>query len=155
MPFIARWPGVIPAGRVDRDTVLTAVDMLPTFVELAGSDLPADYHPDGQSIVAALKGKTFSRTKPIFWEWAPANNGPITWPHLGIRDGQWKLLHNEKLGRTELYNIQQDWAEATDLSKSHPEIVQKLKNQIFAWKQTLPKNPPANCISKSRDLSKQ
>ena len=68
-PFIARWPGVIPAGRVDRTSVITAVDLLPTFLTLAGRDLPESYQPDGESIVSALQGKSFKRTRPIYWEW--------------------------------------------------------------------------------------
>ncbi|MEI6892084.1 MAG: sulfatase-like hydrolase/transferase [Pontiella sp.] len=76
VPFIARWPGFIPANQTDRDSVLTAVDLLPTFMELAGADLPKGYQPDGISMVAALQGKEFKRNKPIFWEWAPARKHP-------------------------------------------------------------------------------
>ena len=150
VPFIVRWPGVVPAGKTDRDSVLTAVDLLPTFMELAGRDLPADYKPDGVSMVSALKGEHFERSKPIFWEWAATMKNPDTWPHLGIRDGKWKLLFNEKRGRTELYNIDEDWSEKNDLSKAYPEVVEKLTAELKDWKKTLPRNPPAECISKHR-----
>ena len=151
VPFIARWPGVVPAGKTDRGSVLTAVDLLPTFMELAGTDLPKGYKPDGVSMVSALKGKPFVRNKPIFWEWAPARQHPTLWPHEGIRDGKWKLLYNEKLGKTELYDIESDWAETNDLSKEHPETVEKLVAQIKAWKRTLPNKPPTSCFSRLRN----
>ena len=150
VPFIARWPGVVPEGRVDRESVITAVDLLPTFMELAGHKLPNGYEPDGVSMVPVLKGDRFERGKPIFWEWAPARNHPELWPHLGIREGRWKLLLNEKLGRMELYNSEIDWAETTDVSKDHPEVVEKMTEQLDAWKKTLPKNPPVSCFSRLR-----
>ena len=37
VPFIARWPGVIPAGKVDGESLISAVDLLPTFCEIARS----------------------------------------------------------------------------------------------------------------------
>lgn len=150
VPFIARWPSVIPKGRVDRDSVLTAVDLLPTFMELARKELPADYTPDGVSIVNALRGGDFERTKPIFWEWAPAQAHPIVWPHQGIREGKWKLLFNEQLGKAELYDIEADWAEQTDLANEFPEVVERLVRRIDGWKATLPKGPPAHCFSRER-----
>jgi N-acetylgalactosamine-6-sulfatase len=149
-PFIARWPGVIPAGKVDRTSVITAVDLLPTFIDVAGIELPKGYDGDGESIVAALKGQRFQRNKPIFWQWRASRDHPEVWPHLGIRDGAWKLLINEDLGRTELYNIEEDWAEKTNLVAEHPEIVEQLTRQLHEWQKTLPKNPPASCMSRAR-----
>lgn len=150
VPFIARWPGVIPAGRVDRASVLTAVDLLPTLLAVAGQPLPNDYQQDGENIVPALKGEAFQRERPIFWEWAPAREHPETWPHQGIRDGKWKLLINEKLGRVELYDIEKDWAETTNVADAHSQVVQQLTQQIHAWKKTLPTDPPASALSKLR-----
>lgn len=151
VPFIARWPGVIPAGQVDRDSVITAVDLLPTFLKFAGVPPPQGYQGDGIDISAALLGEAFRREKPIFWEWAPATNNPILWPHYGIRSGKWKLLVNEKLGKAELYDIESDWAESQDVSSEHPELVDQLSNQIMLWATTLPSEPPANCFSKARE----
>lgn len=150
VPFIARWPGVVPAGKVDRNAVLTAVDLLPTFIALAGGEPPKGYRPDGQNMVPALRGGPFERDKPIFWEWAQARNNPETWPHLGIRAGKWKLLRNDELGRVELYDIEGDWAETTNVSAEHPETVRKLTRQLHAWKNTLPVSAPESCFSKRR-----
>ncbi len=150
VPFIARWPGVVPAGKVNRQSVLTAVDLLPTFVELAGAKLPAGYEPDGQSVVSALKGDDFLRTKPIYWEWASANNHPAKWPHQGVQEGKWKMLINEKLKRIELYDIQFDWAEQNNQADAHPEVVIKLTEKIRMWKHSLPTQPSQRCLSAMR-----
>jgi len=145
VPFIARWPKVIPADRVDRQSTLTAVDLLPTFLELAQATAPENYVADGESIVAALKGESFTRTQPIFWEYVPPK-----FPHIGIRDGKWKLLLNAALNKAELYDIEQDWAEQTDRSKEHPQVVAAMKEKLIGWKESLPTNPPSHCFSQER-----
>lgn len=150
VPFIARWPGQIPAGKVNKTSVLTAVDLLPTFLEIAGAKTPAHYVGDGESILAALKGQSWQRTKPIFWEWKGNHRAPFLWPDLGIRDGQWKLLLNAEQEKAELYNISEDWAGKNDVSKKHPEIVKQLTAQLIRWKKTLPTASPDHCISKTR-----
>ena len=105
VPFIVRWPGVVPAGQTNNTSVVTAVDLLPTFLEVAGAALPEGYAPDGESMLAAFKGEDFTRTKPIFWEWKGGDNQDFTWPSLGIRDGKWKLLVNASTGESELYDL--------------------------------------------------
>jgi arylsulfatase A-like enzyme len=141
VPFIVRWPGVVPAGKTDETSVLTAVDLLPTFLEIAGGKLPDGYEPDGQSVVSAFKGKGFQRTKPIFWEWRGGISKDYTWPTLGIRHGRWKLLVSNELQKTELYDLQNDWAEKKDVSEENTEVVEKLRQQLNAWKQSLPLAP--------------
>ena len=56
VPFIARWPGKIAAGKVDDSSLISAVDLLPTFCELAGAELPSSYSPDGVSQVRYTDG---------------------------------------------------------------------------------------------------
>lgn len=154
VPFIVRWPGKVKAGIVDKTTELTTVDMLPTFIELANGKLPKDYQPDGVSIVKALKGDVFERDKPIYWDWRFSNNRTDFWPSAGIQDGNWKLLTNSQLGRTELYNINSDWHEITDVANEHPEKVTDLLNKLKVFQKTLPISPPENCFSKEREILK-
>ena len=150
VPFLVRWPGVTPAGKVNRTSVLTAADLLPTIAELAGAKLPDDYQSDGQSIAAAIKGASFQRTKPIYWEWRGGTKVPALWPHLGVRDGKWKLLVNDELAKVELYDIKADWAEKKNLAGDHPEVVEKLKKQVMQWKKAQPAKPPKGCLSATR-----
>ena len=154
VPCVVRWPGVVPAGKADRDSVLTAVDLLPTFLEAAGVPLPDNFEPDGESVFSAFKGAPFTRTKPIFWEWKGGLSKPYTWPTLGVRDGRWKLLVNRKMGKMELYDIESDWAEKKDVSRRNPEIVEKLSAKLDAWKQSLPSEPDAHCLSPARAKGK-
>jgi N-acetylgalactosamine-6-sulfatase len=153
VPFIARWPGVVPAGRTDRTSVITAVDLLPTFLEVAGVDLPAGYQPDGESVVSALKGKPFERSRTIFWEWRGKHDRPFLWPHLGVREGPWKLMFSPSLKKTELYNIESDWGEKKNVAAKHPDVTSRLMKMAREWQRTLPAKPPASCISKTRGKS--
>lgn len=150
VPFIVRWPGVVPEGKTDANSVMTAVDLLPTFLEVAGVELPEGFKPDGQSVLSAFKAEGFERTKPIFWEWKGPKVQPLTWPHLGIRDGRWKMITNTELQRTELYDLEGDWAEAKDVSAEHPDVVQELSAKLDAWKETLPVEPKKSTMSEKR-----
>jgi len=150
IPFIARWPGQIPAGKIDKTTQMSAVDLLPTFMELAGGNYPEGYKPDGESIVKALKGEGYHREKPIYWDWRFASNRPYFWPSAGIQDNNWKLLTNKKMNRTELFDISSDWAEQNDVSADHPEKVKVLTEKLELFQKTLPENPPANTFSNKR-----
>ncbi|WP_144057683.1 sulfatase-like hydrolase/transferase [Novipirellula maiorica] len=150
VPLIVRWPGVVPAGKKDTTSVLTAVDLLPTFLEIAGAPLSDGYEPDGQSVLSALKGEPLKRTKPIFWEWRGRKSQDSTWPSLGVRDGKWKLLVNRARNKMELYDLENDWAEKHDLAADYPEVAQRLSEKIDAWKALLPSAPSENCLSKSR-----
>ena len=150
VPLIVRWPGVVPAGKTDKTSVLTAVDLLPTFLEVAGVPLPADYKPDGESALAAFKGTPIKRTKPIFWEWRGGDAQPDTWPSIGIRDGKWKLLVNKEQQRAELYDLENDWPEKYDVAAENPAVVQELTKKLDAWKSSLPLAPSENGLSKAR-----
>ena len=56
VPFIASWPGVTPAGKTSKD-IISFADMLPTFVDLGGANLPASFKYDGISIAAQIRGQ--------------------------------------------------------------------------------------------------
>jgi len=65
VPFIAYWPGVTPKGKVSND-LISAVDFIPTFAEIAGVQLPGDKVLDGQSFNAQLHGKKGNSHSSIF-----------------------------------------------------------------------------------------
>ncbi|WP_411846558.1 sulfatase-like hydrolase/transferase [Roseibacillus persicicus] len=155
VPFIARWPGKIPAGKVDKDTLISAVDLLPSFCELAGADLPADYLPDGISHASTLQGKAApQREKPLFWKingtWPQNKRKPEHWASFAIVDQDWKLLSNKDGSYAELYNLATDPLEKTDLKDKQPETTQELLAKLKAWKETLPAQPDPSCFSKER-----
>jgi N-acetylgalactosamine-6-sulfatase len=142
-PFIVRWPGRTPAGRVDDDTVLSGVDLLPTFCTAAGVNVPASTALDGQDMSAALTGRGVQRDKPLLWEWrfSVAGHCINKSPMLAIRRDNWKLLTNPDGGRAELFDIPADPMEVKDRADAEPEVVQRLRDEVLAWQAELPEGP--------------
>jgi arylsulfatase A-like enzyme len=150
-PFIVRWPGHTPAGVKNNSTVLSGVDLLPTFCAAAGVKLPNDYQPDGENLLEAFNGKAITRTRPIFWEWLGTKTEPDWWPRLAVRDNEWKLMMTEDGKRAELYQLLNDRAEAKDVAKDHPDIVARLTKLALDWKATLPEKPNPECLTTAPD----
>lgn len=67
-------------------TVVTTVDLLPTFCAAAGVTLPADYEGDGENLLGAFNGKKITRTRPTFWEWRGPDPAHDWWPRLDVRE---------------------------------------------------------------------
>lgn len=156
VPFIVRWPGVVAAGKTDKQSVITAVDLLPTLAQIAGAVLPEGYVSDGESMLGALEGEPFERTQPIYWTWPPAAKGDDTdspnWPHLGYQAGGWKLLVNPALHKTELYRVSGDWFEASDLVVEYPDVTRRLMGELIDLRSEFPTAPSDAALSGNRAL---
>jgi N-acetylgalactosamine-6-sulfatase len=151
VPFLARWPGKIAAGKVDNATPITAVDLLPTFCAIAGAKLPAAYAPDGIDQTAALLGQPAApRTKPIFWQWTTATKSGDNWPALAVRNGGEKLLVGKDPAQVELFRFPSDSLEKTNLSQQQADDVARLRALLAAWTATLPKQADPACFSSLR-----
>ena len=145
VPFFDWSPGIVTANRVDEDSVVSTLDILPTCLAFAHVPMPADYVGDGQNIQVALSGGTIVREKPLLYEYGrnaksfiyPKGEGERS-PNLAIRDGQWKLLINDDGTQTELYNLSSDVAEKTNLAEQQADIVTRLRAVVMQWRQRLP-----------------
>lgn len=156
VPFIARWPGKIAAGKRDEASLISAVDLLPTFCDLAGARLPAGYTPDGVSIADVLKGKAMAqRAKPLFWKidagWPIQKSKPDHWGAWAMVRDQWKLVANRDLSHTELYAIGADVAETNNVAAAKPEVTAAMLSALKAWQTTLPAKPTGAVFSKLRE----
>ncbi|HVU24126.1 MAG TPA: sulfatase-like hydrolase/transferase [Opitutus sp.] len=143
LPLIVRWPGRVPAGRIDRRAVLSSVDFRPTFDRVAGIEPAPGREADGEDVADIWQGGYHARRRPLFWEWRfsivgdPVNHSP----RLAVRDGEWKLLLNPDRSRVELYRPAEDPTELNNLAREHPHIVDRLAAKAIAWSQTLPAGP--------------
>ncbi|MDG2124759.1 MAG: sulfatase-like hydrolase/transferase [Verrucomicrobiales bacterium] len=155
VPFIARWPGKIGVGKVDDTSLMSAVDLLPTFCEIAGVELPEGYVPDGVSQVAALTGTPAGvREKPLFWKmsapWPAPKNRPFHWVTWAVVDRGWKLVANKDFSYVELYDLASDPMEKVDRSGEEKAVVVELVEKIEAWKEELPEKPSGEVFSELR-----
>ncbi len=140
-PFIVRWPGRVPSGRVDEESVVSAVDLVPTLAKLAGAAIPAGHRLDGEDRGPALSGQPAPREQPLFWEWRFRIFGHVfnMSPMLAVRDGRWKLLLNPDRSRVELYDIPADPREMNNVAAENQEIVSRLAAAVLEWQSTLPR----------------
>ncbi len=135
VPWIVRWPGHVPAKRVNDKSVLSGADWLPTLCALTGVEINANDF-DGEDTSAAWLGKTeHIRTKPLLWKTsAPGSDA-------AIREGPWKLIRPMRKNGAELalYDIVNDPGENHNLVSRHPDTVKMLSAKVAGWVATLPK----------------
>jgi len=130
-PLIAYWPKVITKGLGGfTNQVGHLIDFLPTFMELAGADYPAEVDGrkvqpvDGKSLVPIFTGEQREGHKAIFWQYGGAR---------AVRQGKWKLVGRGS--KWELYDMEADRTELHDLSAAQPERVKELTTLWDAWAQ--------------------
>ncbi len=117
VPTIAWWPGQIPAG-TETDAVTSMMDVLPTFVKLAGGEVPKDRRLDGFDIWPLLAGQSGAKSPyDVFYFYRGLNL-------QAVRNGPWKL----RLAKGELCNLQSDIGEKTNVADEHPEVVRRLRS---------------------------
>ena len=134
IPWIIRWPGHVPEGRVEEKAVLSGADWLPTLCAITGVKIDAaDF--DGQDASAAWLGQEFTRSKPLMWKTSSTGSDPA------LRMDTWKFHGtNRKKGRVELYDLTTDPGETTNLADQKPDVVRQLNEKLTAWTATLPKS---------------
>ncbi len=131
MPCVMRWPGRIPAGKV-QDALCSTMDLLPTFAGLAGAALPP--HPiDGHDIRPILfdpakmdspwdaKGFCYYRMEQL----QAVRAGP--WKlYLPLKEKLINLAHKTAPAPLELYDVRHDVGEIREVSEEHPDVVARL-----------------------------
>ena len=130
---IARWPGVVPAN-TECAELAAGFDWYPTFASLAGATLPKDRVIDGRDIMPLLRGEPGAKTPhEAFYYYHSFRLG-------AVRSGKWKLMFaptgsapdkaEVKLPAgpqpPQLFDLDADLAETTDLAAQHSEVVQRL-----------------------------
>jgi arylsulfatase A-like enzyme len=130
VPFIANWPGKLPAGRVT-DEFLTGLEILPTLLAATGATAPEGVKRDGHDMLPVLRGEAKSPREAMFWQRRSDK---------AARVGKWKWIESAKGGG--LFDLEADPAEKHDLSREKPEMAQKLKAQFEAWRAEMDASEP-------------
>ena len=139
VPFIIRWPGVVPAGKVT-SALAGNLDVLPTLVEACGATKPV-LPIDGQSFLAAAKGTSAKARENFAYYYGDKLEA--------VRVGKWKLhlphtyrsyenivpaavdgkpsKYNQGKVEWALYDLEADEGERNDVSAAQPQVVAELK----------------------------
>jgi len=142
-PLIVYWPGHTPRGMVTDESVVNT-DFYPTMLEMAGLPLQPNQHKDGESFASLLEGKSWSRSKPIYWYWPKAKTGTGNPNMAAIREGDKKLIHFPLQNRVELYDLNKDLRETHNLAHEYPLLTARLENKLMQWKENCNFAEPGN-----------
>jgi len=135
-PSIAWWPGKIQAGS-SCDAMMSEIDVLPTLVGLAGGEVPKDRVIDGRDIWPLLSGKSKESPHEALFYFSGTNLA-------GVRSGAWKLLvvpqsrgmglkdekEDKKQAAIQLFNLDKDIGETTDVAGQNHDVVKQLQALI-------------------------
>jgi len=122
-PMIVRWPGRVPAGKVNEEAVWYFADVVPTFAELAGLRPPDSI--DGISVVPAILGKK-QRTDDRFLYWEFYEGGF----KQAVRRRNYKAVRPGQDKPLELYDLAKDPAETTNIAAQNPRIVAEFEDYL-------------------------
>jgi len=132
VPFLIRWPGHIPAGRV-ANGVLTGMDLLPTLASIAGTNPRGEGPIDGVDASRYILGKSEISPRDTYYYYRLS-------ALYGVRKGKWKRVvasngygaaEGIKTGLDELYNLESDPGEILNVANEHPEIVRDLEKLLM------------------------
>ena len=119
-PLMVRWPKQIAAGSQTKH-LCAFYDVLPTLAELAGATIPAGL--DGLSFAPTLLGRGSQQLHEfLYWE-HPFTKGDTH----AVRLGKWKAVQGKPGGKLELYDLEADPAETTDLANQQPEVMARIE----------------------------
>ena len=129
-PFIVYWKNKIEAGSLSH-RLCTFYDIMPTLAEIAGMEVPEQ--TDGISILPVLMGKSTTDHDYLYWE-LQLDGWNRMLPKGGfrqaIRMGRWRAVRYGIDSETELYDLDSDLYETSDVAKDHPAIVEKMNRLL-------------------------
>ena len=113
-PLVVRWPGVIEPGRVEK-RIVSNVDFAATFLDVAGANIPGDMQ--GRSFLPLLRGESPGDWRGSFYYhyYEKVEGEHAVYPHEGVTTGRAKLIHFYPLGQWELYDLERDPQELTNV----------------------------------------
>jgi arylsulfatase A-like enzyme len=122
VPMIVRAPGRVPAGRTS-GAVWAHWDVLPTLADLAGAEAPPGI--DGISVRSVLEGgEPPAERPPLYWEFHERGF------EQAVRMGKWKAVRHGPDAPLELYDLEADLSETTDVAAEHPEVVRRIEEYL-------------------------
>ncbi len=141
-PCIVRWPGVTTPNSVC-DTPVCSIDFFPTICEMARVDAPPTHGPiDGITIAPLLRDpKAQLERDALYWHYPHFSNQGGD-PGAAIREGNWKLIERYEDGSLELYDLEHDIGETTNLARKLPDKTRDLHRKLREWLKDVNANMP-------------
>jgi arylsulfatase A-like enzyme len=125
VPLIAVWPGHVPAGATS-DYIGAFWDFFPTLAELAGATDRVPQRLDGISFVPTLFGQSEKQRQHDYLYWAFYEGAGAR----AARVGNWKGVEQPYGTPLQLFDLQNDVGEKSDVAAAHPEVVQQIETNF-------------------------
>ena len=122
-PCILRWPGRLPENAVVREPLVN-MDLFALGLRAAGLDIPSDRPIDGRDPMAVLRDGAPSPHRNIYFRYRNI---------CGLRQGRWKLVRHRPDAPLELYDLELDFAEKSNLAPGRPQLAQSLWREFESW----------------------
>jgi arylsulfatase A-like enzyme len=131
VPYIVRWPAVVPAGGLTSQMAIT-MDWMPTFLDAAGVAPHPDYPLDGLSLLPVLRDPRTIIPRDLYWRMKFRGQ-------KAMRSGDWKYFVNDD-GEF-LFNLAKDQRERANLAKREAAKLAEMRSRFTAWEQSIPPIP--------------
>lgn len=151
VPWIVHWPGVTAEAAVC-ETPITSSDLLPTLLEIANVPVSDGQILDGQSIAPLLRGEKRASeglpgsglsSRSLYWHYPHYGNQGGR-PGSAILKGEWKLIRWYESETLELYHLQNDLSETTNLAEQEPERAEQMTAELDEWLRSIDARYPSD-----------
>ena len=165
VPFVASWPGKIPSGTENHQTICLN-DFMATVADIIGATLPADAAEDSYSLLPCLLAEPTQPQEAV----RPTTIHQSHKKDISIRQGPWKMIFLND-GRRELFNLAHDLSETANVLEDHPdrvaELIRQIQSQIDSGRSTagppqsnqinytLPEKPQKNTVRQNSSKAKK
>ena len=136
VPFFVQWPAAGIGGGRDVDRLAAGIDVTPTLIQLADLELAKPIEFDGHSLAPLLRDEPgwpdgrlyFTQQTQIYFQGERQMDNPQPYRRSAVLDERWRLVDGK-----ELYDINADPEQATDLADTHPEEAARLRAAYDQW----------------------
>jgi arylsulfatase A len=142
-PLIVKWKNVVQPGTTSKSLIISN-DFFPTFLEMAGNENTFCENIDGKSIVPVLKNPETEIHQTLFWHYPHYHGGSGMVPAGALRNGNWKLVEwyeksllGEEESAYELYDLERDEGETTNLADSLKAKTTELAKELKKWRENV------------------
>jgi arylsulfatase A-like enzyme len=132
VPCFISGPGIMNLRSASNHPIIS-IDFLPTICSLTGVHLPAELEVDGTDLYPYVANGKSLPERDLFWHYPHYWWGDKVRPYSIVRRGHHKLIMHWENDSIELFDLERDIGESTNIASAHPELVRELRTELEEW----------------------